>query len=245
MKLLWYEYRDTAKREGLKAYSYQAFCCMFAVRAAQSDVTAHLEHMPSDKVFIDRSGNCPHLTDPLTGWRMRAQVFIAVFPRSGLIFTQATPDRRMASWLEANRDMLEWFEGVPSMLASDQCATAVDRTPRGSMETRVNRQYLEFAEHCGIAVVPARGFKPRDKALVEEAVDPVSGGSSNPRDRCLSSSRGGRVRRLIWTLSAFGLDGAGGCWFPFVCWLFHERVCVSVGFAVGPDDASVAGRCGR
>ena len=27
---------------------------------------------------------------------------------------------------------------------------------------------------------------------------------------CLSSNRGGRVRRLIWTLSAFMLDGMGG-----------------------------------
>ena len=53
-----------------------------------------------------------------------------------LIFAQATPDQRMASWLEAHRNMPEWFEGVPNMLVPDQCATAVDRTPRGLMETR-------------------------------------------------------------------------------------------------------------
>ena len=34
LKLLWYEYRDSAGREGLKAYSYQAFCRMFAARGA-------------------------------------------------------------------------------------------------------------------------------------------------------------------------------------------------------------------
>ena len=39
---------------------------------------------------------------------------------------------------------------------------------------------------------------------------------------CLSSNRGGRVRRLIWTLSAFRLDGMGGWLVSFVCWLFHE-----------------------
>lgn len=42
---------------------------------------------------------------------------------------------------------------------------------------------------------------------------------------CLSSNRGGRVRRLIWTLSAFKLDGAGGCWFPlFVGYFMSECV---------------------
>lgn len=44
-------------------------------------------------------------------------------------------------------------------------------------------------------------------------------------NKCLSSNRGGRVRRLIWTLSAFRLDGAGGCWFPlFVGYFMSECV---------------------
>lgn len=34
VKLLWYEYQDTTGREGVKAYSYQAFCRMFAARGA-------------------------------------------------------------------------------------------------------------------------------------------------------------------------------------------------------------------
>ena len=69
---------------------------VFAARAAQLDVTARLEHVPGDKVFIDWTGDCPHLTDPVTGRRMKAQVFVAVLPYSGLIFAQATPDQRMA-----------------------------------------------------------------------------------------------------------------------------------------------------
>lgn len=99
-------------------------------------MTARLEHVPGDKVSGDWTGDCPHPADPVTGRRMKAQVFVAVLPYSGLIFAQATPDQRMASWLEAHRNMLEWFEGVPNMLVPDQCATAVDRTPRGLMETR-------------------------------------------------------------------------------------------------------------
>ena len=110
---------------------------VFAARAAQLDVTARLEHVPGDKVSGDWTGDRPHPADPVTGRRMKAQVFVAVLPYSGLIFAQATPDQRMASWLEAHRTHAgSGSRGVPNMLVPDQCATAVDRTPRGLMETR-------------------------------------------------------------------------------------------------------------
>ena len=48
-------------------------------------MTARLEHVPGDKVSGDWTGDCPHLTDPVTGRRMKAQVFVAVLPYSGLI----------------------------------------------------------------------------------------------------------------------------------------------------------------
>ena len=40
---------------------------------------ARLEHVPGDKVSGDWTGDCPHLTDPVTGRRMKAQVFVFLF----------------------------------------------------------------------------------------------------------------------------------------------------------------------
>ena len=157
---------------------------VFAARAAQLDVTARLEHVPGDKVSGDWTGDCPHLTDPVTGRRMKAQVFVAVLPYSGLIFAQATPGQRMASWLEAHRNMLEWFEGVPNMLVPDQCATAVDRTPRGLMETRRRqavsgiRRALRDRGRAG-----ARVQATRQGAGAGRPWTWSSGGSSSPRGR--------------------------------------------------------------
>ena len=37
-------------------------------------------------------------------------------------------------------------------------------------EPVINRTYLEFAQHYGAAVVPARAGHPRDKAVVEANV---------------------------------------------------------------------------
>jgi hypothetical protein len=65
----------------------------------------------------------------------------------------------------------EYIEGVPSVLVPDCCATAVDRTP--TFVTKINETYFEFADHYGCAVDPARVGRPRDKGLVESAVDLV------------------------------------------------------------------------
>jgi len=50
----------------------------------------------------------------------------------------------------------------------DNTKTAVTRPHR--YEPDLNRTYEEMAAHCGSAVVPARAYKPRDKAKVEAAV---------------------------------------------------------------------------
>ena len=129
--------------------------CVFAARAAQLDVTARLEHVPGDKVSGDWTGDCPHLTDPVTGRRMKEQVFVAVLPYSGLIFAQATPD---------------------------QCATAVDRTPRGLMETRRRqavsgiRRALRDRGRAGAQVQATRQGAGAGRPWTWS-----SGGSSSPR----------------------------------------------------------------
>jgi transposase len=50
----------------------------------------------------------------------------------------------------------------------DNPRTGVTRACR--YEPDLNRTYLEMAQHYGIAVLPARPWKPRDKAKVENAV---------------------------------------------------------------------------
>ena len=182
VKFLWYDYRNKARETGLRLYSYQSFCRLFAERCAQLDVTARLEHRPGEKAFIDWCGDCPRLLDPVTGRRAKVQVLVVVLPYSGLIYAEGFPDQRMESWLTGVRHALEEFGGVPNILVPDQCATAVDRAPRGSGEVRVNRRFAEFAEHYGTAVVPARAARPRDKALVEAAVDLVEQWAIAPAD---------------------------------------------------------------
>ena len=63
---------------------------------------------------------------------------------------------------------LEFFGGAPEICVPDNLRSAVTRANR--YEPDINATYQEFAEHYSMAIVPARPYKPRDKAKVEAAV---------------------------------------------------------------------------
>jgi len=64
--------------------------------------------------------------------------------------------------------MLEWYGGVPRIITPDNCKTAI-KSP-AYYDPAFNRSYQDFAVHYGVAIVPARVRKPKDKAAVEGTV---------------------------------------------------------------------------
>src|SRR5215510_14789905 len=62
----------------------------------------------------------------------------------------------------------EYFGGVPRLLVPDNPRTGVSRACR--YDPDLNPTYQEMAMHYGIGVVPARPYRPRDKAKVESGV---------------------------------------------------------------------------
>ena len=60
------------------------------------------------------------------------------------------------------------FGGAPAIFVPDNLRSGVTQACR--YEPIINRTYLEFAQHYGAAVVPARAGHPRDKAVVEANV---------------------------------------------------------------------------
>ena len=64
--------------------------------------------------------------------------------------------------------MFKAFDGVPELLVPDNLKSAVTRADR--YEPDLNPDYVKLAEHYGCAIMPARGYKPKDKALVEQGV---------------------------------------------------------------------------
>ena len=58
--------------------------------------------------------------------------------------------------------------GVPAMIVCDNLKAAVTNPDR--YDPGINRSYQEMARHYGTTVCPARPYKPRDKAKVEQSV---------------------------------------------------------------------------
>ncbi|WP_283170801.1 IS21 family transposase [Curtanaerobium respiraculi] len=169
VKQFWFEHCADADAVGLRPYSYQKFCEMFAEEAKREDVADRLKHEPGAKVFIDYAGMAGQITDRLTGALTKVWVLVFCLPASCKIYAKGFLDVTERSWLDGHMNALEFFGGVPRMLIPDNCATATDRT--SVYVTLVNRTYDDFASHYGCAVVPTRVRAPRDKNLAESTVD--------------------------------------------------------------------------
>jgi len=93
---------------------------------------------------------------------------VAAWGASNYTYAEATGSQQLADWLGSRVRAFEFFGGVPQILVPDNPQTGVTRADR--YEPEINRIYQELAEHYGTVVIPARPYKPRDKAKVEAAV---------------------------------------------------------------------------
>ena len=150
---------------GLK---YTAFTDRYRTWKKKQRVTMRQTHKAGEKLFIDYSGKKAHYTDRATGEKVSVELFVATMGASNHTFVVATHTQRVPDFLRGNMLALEYFGGVPKMIVPDRLKSAV--TESDPYEPTVQRAFAEFARHYGTAIVPARSYKPRDKAKVEVAV---------------------------------------------------------------------------
>jgi transposase len=98
-------------------------------------------------------------------------LFVAVLGASSYTYVEARCDQQLEAWIQAHIHALEFFGGAPTLAVPDNTKTAVTRACR--YDPDLNPTYQEFAVHYGMGVVPARPYKPRDKAKVESGVQVV------------------------------------------------------------------------
>ena len=106
--------------------------------------------------------------DRHTGQAWQASLFVAALGASSYTWAEATRDQQMESWLRAHVHAFEHYGGIPLLVVPDNTKTGVTKAHR--YDPDLNPTYYNFALHCGFGIVPARPYKPRDKAKVESAV---------------------------------------------------------------------------
>jgi len=165
--LLWQEY----KAEKPDGWQYSVFCDQYRRWLATQDVVLRQNHIPGDKMFVDYAGQTAAVIDPATGEERQAQVFVAVLGASSYTFAEATWTQALPDWIGSHVRALEFFGGVPLAAVPDNLKSGVTKPHR--YDPALNPAYQDFAEHYGLAVLPARVRKPRDKAKVEVGVQVV------------------------------------------------------------------------
>ena len=164
LQKLWREYFEQYP----DGYQSTAFYKHFNRYKRRSHPSMHMTHKAGDKMFVDYAGKKLDLIDITTGEVTPVEVFVAILGASQLTYVEAIESQNMEDFILCCENALHFFGGAPLVVVPDNLKSAVTKTSR--YEPKINENFEAFADHYGMAVVPARTYKPKDKALVEGAV---------------------------------------------------------------------------
>jgi transposase len=167
LALLWEEYR-AATTDG---FGYSWFCDLYREWAGRLKPTLCQVHIAGKWLFVDFAGHTMEVIDAATGEIQRVEIFVAVLGASSFIYAEATASQALADWIGAHVNALAAIGGVPRQIVSDNLKAGI--TKACFYEPTVNRTYADMAAHYRTAIIPARPYKPRDKAKVEVGVQVV------------------------------------------------------------------------
>ena len=149
-------------------YQYTRFCDFYREWLKRRRLSMHQVHKAGEKVFVDFAGMRPRIFDPVTGEAIEVELFVAVLGASSYTYAEAVASQESAEWIRVHNNALRYFGGSPRVYVPDNLKSAVTKACR--YEPVVNRIYEEMARHYGAVVIPARAYKPKDKAKAEVGV---------------------------------------------------------------------------
>jgi transposase len=167
LMLLWEEYCDTVA----DGFSYSWFCERYKEWSGRLKLSLRQVHVAGEKLFVDYSGHTMEVIDGLTGEVITAQIFVAVLGASNYTYAEATLTQSLPDWISSHVRAFSFFGGVARQTVSDNLKAGVTRAC--FHEPMVNRTYSDLARHYGTAILPARPYRPKDKAKVEVGVQVV------------------------------------------------------------------------
>jgi transposase len=163
-RILWEAYR----KEFPDGFQYTQFCFYYNQWKARVNPTMHLDHKAGDKLYVDFAGEKLTITDKESGEIIEVEVFVAILGASQLTYVEAVLSQQKEDFIAACEDALHYYGGVPAAIVPDNLKAAVTKSNR--YEPTLNETFADFADHYATTILPARAYRPRDKALVEGAV---------------------------------------------------------------------------
>ena len=167
LQYAWEDYR----KDNPGGLSYSQYCRRYRdwQDSTGKTVTMVQEHEPGRELYVDWAGDTLDcVTDPHTGELHTAHFFVAAMGCSCYPYVEAFPNEDREQWLSAHVHTFEYLNGVPRIVIPDNCKAAI--TKANYYDPTYNPAYYDLAKHYGIAVIPARVKKPKDKPVVEGTI---------------------------------------------------------------------------
>ena len=164
LQLIFEEYRTVGKTK----LSYSHFAYQYRKWKKTQPSSMRQTHIAGEKVFVDYAGPTVSVIDSETGEVRQAQIFVGVLGASKYIYIDATWSQKLENWIGSHVRMFTYLGGVTSLIVPDNLKSAVTKADR--YEPEINRVYAEFARHYATVIMPARIYRPKDKANAENGV---------------------------------------------------------------------------
>jgi transposase len=161
---LWEEYIS----EHPEGYKYTQFRIYYRRWKGCTNVSMRINHKAGDKMEVDYSGKKLNIINKETGEIQAVEVFVSILGASQLIYVEASESQAKENFITSVENALQYYGGVPCAIVPDNLKSAVTKSHR--YEPKINSTFEDFAEHYSTTILPARVYKPKDKALVEGAV---------------------------------------------------------------------------
>lgn len=164
ISMLWDEY-FSRHPDGYKSTQFNNLFKAYRRRVLPS---MHIDHKAGDKMYVDFTGEKLSIVDIETAEIKMLEVFVAVLGASQYTYVEAVESQTVEDFISCCENALHFYGGSPRAIVPDNLKSAVIKSSK--YEPTINTNFERFADHYSMAVVPARAYKPKDKALVEGAV---------------------------------------------------------------------------
>jgi len=163
-QLMWLEYIEKHP-DGLRSTQFSEHYNKWSKKVKPS---MRMTHKAGDKLYVDYAGKTLQIVDKESGELTQVQFFVATLGSSQYTYAEASLSQKRDDFVSSVQNALLFFGGVPQAIVPDNLKAAVTKSNR--YEPTLNETFLDFAEHYGTTILPARVYKPKDKSLVEGAV---------------------------------------------------------------------------
>ena len=166
-QILWMEYLEQYP----DGYRYSQYCNLFKKYLKDTDPAFHWEYDPGEFTQIDFAGKHLSYVNKETGEVIECEIFVAVLPFSGLIFCAAVHSQQTEDFAHCINQMVKYYGGLTKTILCDNLKTAVTKADKH--EPIFTDLCHQLSEHYNTTFSATRPYSPRDKGMVENAVNIV------------------------------------------------------------------------